>query len=175
MSPALRVQLLGDFHVVLDDGPVEAVLSSRLQALLAYLILQRGKPQLRQHLAFVLWPDSAEGQARTNLRHLLHTLRHTLPAADEYLRAEPLTLEWRAQPLSSDVAEFEQALFEGNFQRAAALYRNDLLPSCYDDWIVPERERLRQEFIQALEQLILLHEKNQEYSEAIVYGQRALQ
>ena len=93
MSPALRIQLLGDFHLLLDNAPVDGILSSRLQASLAYLILQRGKPQLRQHVAFMLWPDSSEGQARTNLRHLLHTLRHTLPATDEYLRAEPLTLE----------------------------------------------------------------------------------
>ena len=37
------------------------------------------------------------------------------------------------------------------------------------------RERLRQEFIQSLEQLILIYEKNQEYNEAILFAQRALQ
>ena len=32
----------------------------------------RDVPQPRQRLAFLLWPDSAEGQTQTNLRKVLH-------------------------------------------------------------------------------------------------------
>ena len=34
--------------------------------------------------------------------------------------------------------------------QAVDLYRGDLLPSCYDEWILPERDRLRQSFFKAL-------------------------
>ena len=34
--------------------------------------------------------------------------------------------------------------------RAVDLYRGDLLPSCYDEWIAPERERLREMFVGAV-------------------------
>lgn len=173
--PLLRLQLFGEFHVTFKGEALNDGLSSRLKALLASLILQRGKPQSRQHLAFLLWPDSSEGQARTNLRHLIHSLRHSLPAADDFLRVDSLALEWRAEPISSDIAEFEEALTHENLEDAVALYRGDLLPSCYDDWIVPERERLRLAFLQALEQLIQLHEGRQEYNAAILLAQRLLQ
>jgi DNA-binding SARP family transcriptional activator len=49
--------------------------SGRAESLLAYLLLHRDVPQPRQRLAFLLWPDSAEGQAHTNLRKVLHNLR----------------------------------------------------------------------------------------------------
>jgi DNA-binding SARP family transcriptional activator len=55
-----------------------------------------------------------------------------------------------------------------------ALYRGDLLPSCYDDWILPERERLRQAFVEATERLIALLEDERDYRAAIGYAQRLL-
>ncbi len=41
----------------------------RAESLLAFLLLHRDAPQPRQRLAFLVWPDSGEEQARTNLRH----------------------------------------------------------------------------------------------------------
>src|SRR5262245_45781876 len=118
MRATVRIHLLGEFHILNDGVMVDTVLSARLQALMACLILQRGKALSRQHIAFLLWPDSSEGQARTNLRHLLHTLRHSLPAADHFLHVDSLTLEWASFPLSSDIAEFEEEVAKHNLERA---------------------------------------------------------
>ena len=52
----------------------------------------------------------------------------------------------------------------GDLRRAVELYRGDLLPSCYDDWIAPERERLRRAYAAALERLIALAEDRQRLS-----------
>ena len=82
-------------------------------------------------------------------------------------------------PFTLDMADFEQAAAQltcpTDLQRAIELYRGDLLPGCYDDWLLPERERLRQTFSQTLEQLVLLLENERDYPAAIVYGQRLLQ
>ena len=75
MIPTLHIQLLGDFLLRLDDTPITTFDLPRLQALFTYLVLHRDAPQPRAHLAFLLWPDSAESQARTNLRTLLHRVR----------------------------------------------------------------------------------------------------
>jgi predicted ATPase len=49
-----------------------------------------------------------------------------------------------------------------------------LLPGCYDEWIVPDRERLHQAYSQALEQLLQLCELEGDYVAAIRYAQRLI-
>jgi DNA-binding SARP family transcriptional activator len=83
MIPTLHIYLMGDFRLVYGGTLVTTVNSPRLQSLLAYLVLHRHSPQSRQHLAFLLWPDSTEVQARNSLRNLLHQLRQALPNANQ--------------------------------------------------------------------------------------------
>src|SRR5207248_5641760 len=122
--PTLHIHLLGDFLLVSGDTPVTTVNVARLQSLLAYLVLHRTAPQARSHLAFLLWPDSDEAQAHSNLRKLLHQLRQALqalPHADHFLQADRHSLQWlpslpspqEGSPRASwtlDVLDFEQAM-----------------------------------------------------------------
>src|SRR5215217_5350893 len=111
---ALRVRLLGGLDLRLGDQRLPPLDSARAESLLTYLLLHRDAPQPRQRLAFVLWPDSTERQARTNLRHVLHNLRRALPDADRFIDAGPRTLHWRPDaPMWLDVAVFERAIAEG--------------------------------------------------------------
>jgi predicted ATPase/DNA-binding SARP family transcriptional activator len=175
----LRIQLLGGFRLTLDDQPVTGIDAPRLQSLLAYLLLHQDMPPTRQQLAFLLWPDSTEAQARTNLRKGLHLLREILPEVDRFLSTDSKSVGWRPDALFTlDVLEFERAAADAHsstsLQGAIHLYRGDLLPGCYDDWILPERERLREMFIQSLERLITLLEEARDYSAALGFGQRLL-
>ena len=88
MIPALQIQFLGGFSLRNADTSATPLDHPRLQVLLAYLVLYRARPHTRQHLAFLLWPDSSEAQARSNLRSLLHRLRHALPEAIDAFLAE---------------------------------------------------------------------------------------
>ena len=107
----LHIQILGGFSVLADGSPVPGFHQPRLQALLAYLLLNRQAPQSRQYIAFQFWPDSTEKQARNNLRRLLYSLRKALPRADSYLKVTTETLHWLADaPLELDVARFELSL-----------------------------------------------------------------
>src|SRR3989304_3718735 len=110
MPSDLQIQLLGDFRVFYQGRPVTGLDSPRVQSLLAYLLLHRGQPVPRQRLAFLLSPDSTESQARTNLRSLVHRVRHALPHAVSYLRVGTQDLEWLAEaPFDLDVGQFEVA------------------------------------------------------------------
>ena len=60
----------------------------RLQSLLAYLVLHRATSVSRQRLAFLLYPDSTEEQARTNLRNLVYLLRKALPLLIRTIRVD---------------------------------------------------------------------------------------
>jgi DNA-binding SARP family transcriptional activator len=189
MEPTLHIRLLGDFNLIYADRQVTSLNTMRLQSLLAYLVLHRDIPQQRQHLAFLFWPETTEAQARNNLRQLLHQLRQVFPAVEHFLSADTHTLHWHAvTPFRLDVAEFEQALtgadeatrrddqraLQAALERADSLYRGELLPGCYDEWILPERELLRQRHLQALEQLLRLFEARGDTVTAIRHAQRLL-
>ncbi len=97
MISTLHIHVLGDFLLVSGDTPVTTVDIPRLQSLLAYLLLHRAAPQSRAHLAFLLWPDSTEEQAHTNLRKVLYHLRQTFPHADSFLHIGRQSLSWQPQ------------------------------------------------------------------------------
>ncbi len=72
MSPLpLDVTLLGYFGLLVD-GRAVGLTSGRLPELIAYLVLHPAQEHARRDLAFLLWPDTNEAQAHTNLRKLLH-------------------------------------------------------------------------------------------------------
>ena len=145
-SPArLEIRLLGTAEVILDGRRLRDFSSPRLQRFLA-LISMRREPQHRARLAFELWPDSSETQARTNLRKLLHELRHSLPDIDEFIGIGKETVNWlEAGSSHVDILAFHDAIATGDLELAARLYTGDLLPACYDDWILDERARLQNE------------------------------
>jgi DNA-binding SARP family transcriptional activator len=186
----LKISLLGDFYISHDEASVKDIDTPRLQSFLAFLILHREAPQLRSHLAFLFWPDTDEAQARSNLRTLLHHLRHVLPEVDSHLEVNTHSLQWRTNSsYSLDVDKFRAEIMLAKqasklhqvrsirdaLERAIMHYKGDLLPSCYEDWIIPEREILRREYLNALEQLVWLFEEKREYQPAIQYAHRLLQ
>ena len=96
--------------------------------------------------------------AEDDLLEIGHYIAQDSPVnAERFLYADNRTLQWRPDAsLRLDVAEFVQALDRADaaerehdldatrafLEQAASLYQSDLLPSCYDDWIASERERL---------------------------------
>ena len=181
----LHIRLFGEFSLSYGKGPVAGLNKPRLQSLLAYLILHAGAPVTRQHLAFVLWPDTEEAKARNNLRQALHQLRQALPEPDLIL-VEGQAITWQSKPQQIiDVQVFERALAQSDaaerradraamqqaLEDALAGYAGDLLPGCYDDWIIPERERLQQRRHLAVKKLVEALEAQQAYARAVQAAQ----
>src|SRR5262245_51680175 len=192
MGGVLEVRLLGGFEVRAGGAPV-AMTSLRAQSLLAYLALRPGVPQRREQVAFLLWPDSAEQQARTNLRHVLHTLRAALPSSGHYLQVSAQTLSLR--DVTADVTAFDMAVNQADVEAAtdarmvtgtrtdadavrmlrlaADLYAGDLLDGWYDDWLLADREQYRQRVLAVLARLVPLLERRGELDTATAYAERA--
>ena len=135
----LQVQLLGGFRLIFNGSPLNTFKTPRMQALLAFLILNPGKPQFRYQIAYTFWPESSEAQARTNLRNLIHLLRRALPECNQFISFETQTVQWREDtPYTLDVHKFERLLAPApgippsrdDFDQAVRLYQGDLLPSC---------------------------------------------
>src|SRR5438445_7194956 len=163
-STPLVIRLFGELGLQLGETSLPRLDSARAESLLAYLLLHREAAQPRQRLAFLLWPDSTEAQAQTNLRHVLHNLRRALPGADRYVEVGQRTLQWRADaPFQLDVAAFDDALARADaagpgdalpaLRDAVETYAGDLLEGCYDEWLLDERERPRPPQLEALDRL----------------------
>jgi DNA-binding SARP family transcriptional activator len=181
----IEIRLMGGFSLEYDGSVIQGLGAPRMQSLITYLVLHRGMPVPRQHLAFLLWPDSAEDQARTNLRKLLHQLGKALPEVDRFLQLGGQEVQWvETVPLILDVQEFVNAIQaaaqsqtdeQEHLTRAVQLYQGDLLPGCYDEWLEFERERLRRQLANVFERMITVVEWKRDYQTAIAYTERLLQ
>ena len=180
----LRFQLFGEMDLHLDDERLPPPESARARSPPGLFGPDTGPPQSRQRLAFLLWPDSTEAQARTNLRHLLHTLRAADARLDAFIEVTPQTLRWRHGRGSwVDVAAFETAFAAaeddtadapGRLHEAIGLYAGDLLEGCDDEWLVDRRERLRAQYASALERAAALLVERGRHGEAIRLGRELL-
>ncbi|WP_269194103.1 AfsR/SARP family transcriptional regulator [Blastococcus sp. VKM Ac-2987] len=109
----------------------------------------------RTAMAGRLWPDVPEDHAHGSLRSALWRLNKAAPGLVE-VSGSALQL---ATDVRVDVREMSdwalQAVAAGGGSDHAALpdtaLLGDLLPGWYDDWVLLERERLRQQRMQALE------------------------
>jgi DNA-binding SARP family transcriptional activator len=190
--PTLHIHLSGGFQLLLDTTPVTTVNSSKLQSLLAYLLLHRDVPQDRSRLAFLLWPDATEARAHAGLRKLVYQLRQALPHADQLLFIDNHTLQWLAGSAdvswTLDLVEVEEALARAKqaeqeqdmaamchaLEEVVQVYRGDLLPSCYDEWILPERDHWHQVFFSTAERLLTHLEQERAYDAAISVAQHLI-
>ncbi len=186
MPGLLQIHLLGQYSVRYNNRPLTTLDADRIRSLLTWLLLLRGAPVRRQELAFRLWPDTSEQQARTNLRNLLYQLRAALPEPDRYLETTRHTIAWRkAGPYTLDVAEFEHALHAAQqllaagapsrqqaLERAVQLYSGELLPDGYDEWLEPHRERLRSAYAQALQSLVVIAEEAGAWQTALCWAEQ---
>ncbi|MEZ4711136.1 MAG: AAA family ATPase [Caldilineaceae bacterium] len=182
----LTIQLLGSFQIIYNGETLPALTKPRGQSLLAYLLLHHDAPQARTHLAYTFWPDSNDGQARTNLRRELHQLRQAHPLFAQYLQRDGQHVQWRMpsgstvdavrfQQLLQEAVQADEAMHKACYQNAIDLYQGDLLPGLYDEWVLAKREELQQAYIQALEALTKLHMTDRDYAAAVKVTQRLLQ
>jgi DNA-binding SARP family transcriptional activator len=161
---ALRLTLLGGFDARLAAGDAVSLPTKKAQALVAYLGLRPGQTHQRDKLAALLWGERSDERARDGLRHALGALRKALPGVKTpSLLAEGQTLALNPAVVEVDVATFERRVAEGTpaaLEHAAELYRGDLLlgftvsEPLFEEWLVAERERLREIALEALARLL---------------------
>jgi DNA-binding SARP family transcriptional activator len=155
LRPLLVVRLFGERQLSFADQPLRFGAPVRALSLLAYLLLHREKELVRDSLAYTLWPDEREPDARANLRRHLYLLQNeVLPrnAGVQWIVTDARTVHWNPKaPLWLDVAEFERLLAEPATAHAAAeLYHGDLLAGIEDEWIERRREQYRAQFCELL-------------------------
>ena len=162
-EPVSRIGHRGGTIIHLFDGPCVTEGPERREVpdggkpLLTFLAIRRRRVQ-RCHAAGTLWPGVTEDRSSGNLRSALWRLRRAgidVLATDKWtvaLRGDVsvdshLMDGWATRLLRGTVLEKDLAI------PPACADALDLLPGWYDDWVLMERERLRQRVLHALEAL----------------------
>lgn len=146
------LRLLGGFELRHRDEVVALPLSA--QRLAAFLALH-DRPLQRVHVAGTLWIDSSEDQANANLRTALWRLRRAGPeivagTSTQLVLSPAIPLDVRETAIRAHRALGDSPDAD-DLDRLAQV--GELLPDWYDEWVVIERERLRQVCVHALERL----------------------
>jgi DNA-binding SARP family transcriptional activator len=146
------LRLLGGFQ--LTDGRRPISLTAGGRRLVAYLAIA-GRSD-RHPVAVALWPSVSVEQASTNLRTTVWRLSRVVTG----LVSADSTIMGIDEGVAIDVAAFRRAATtviagrtDDGWMELAALGPGDLLPGWYDEWVLVERERLRQLRLHALEAL----------------------
>jgi len=161
----LRIALLGGLTVTRSEpGPAVALRTRKTRALLGYLACPAGRAHPRDKLAALLWGDCTDRQAQTNLRQALYGLRKALaPVEPQALRAVEDAVSLEPARVEVDALRFEHLVSEGTpaaLAAAVALYQGELLEGlaieapAFEEWLLGERERLRERAIEAMARLL---------------------
>lgn len=188
----LNICMFGKLRMRRNELMLDEFACGKAQELFCYLLLHRDSPLPRESLAALLWGNRSTAQSGQYLRQSLWKLQTRLnspPAPNQILLIEHDWIRFNPQAdVWLDVAVFEQAfaLVQGlsgqqlgeqeaqALQLAIELYQGDLLESCYQDWCLCERERLRNLYLAMLHKLMVYCEAHNQYEQGLSYGETLL-
>jgi DNA-binding SARP family transcriptional activator len=159
----LTLTLLGGFEGRLTGGRPLILSARKARALLAYLALPPGRMHPRDTLTALLWGGVPEPRARASLRQAVFSLRQALGDSADLLLHESERVGLDARHVDVDAVRLERELgadSRAGLEAAVALYRGDLLSGLvldeppFEEWLVAERERLRELTLEGLARLI---------------------
>ncbi|RIK40703.1 MAG: hypothetical protein DCC55_14200 [Chloroflexi bacterium] len=201
MGP-IALTFLDTFAVTTTTGVISGFRTDKVRALLAYLALEGARPQRRERLAALFWPENDHETALANLRLTLHRLRQTLDAAAPGLANTLFTINraavtFHGSAAQVDVLRFQQLLAEceahthddlhrcssclARLQEAVELYRGELLAGFgladapdFEEWLLLRRETLHHLGLLALHYLAAAYEAQGDLERALACAQRKL-
>jgi predicted ATPase len=141
-----QIALLGNVSAHSGEWEITRFGSNRVVALLARLALFPERIHTREELIELLWPEVDPEIGRNRLRNTLSMLRAQLEPlgvpVGSVLTTTRLSIRLPTECVETDVAAWERLARAGKYTEAEALWKGELLPGFYDDWILIERERL---------------------------------
>lgn len=157
----LRLRTLGSVFLTRDcEVLTGAAGQRRLLAILAVLAAAGERGISRDQLLGLLWAEGEPEKSRHALTQSLYHIRTALRIERIFLSGA--TLRLNPDVVSSDVGDFERALFDGRHADAAGQYGGPFLDGFYlngdpafEFWVATQRDRLARSYASVLDTLAL--------------------
>lgn len=181
----IKIYLLGDINIIVEDEVVTEKLSSKAIALLCFLSVNKGKKFTRDKLASFFWNDVTIENARYNLRYSLWNIRKVINrgSQDIFLSTKDNCMINPDLDYYLDIHHYRDILNRYKFndeaieslEKAKELYRGEFLQEFYlkncqdfNDWIFYERERCQKNHSELSYRLVALYLEKNQYEKAIL-------
>jgi len=182
---AIRINLMGEFQWLTDDGDSLEIAAAKDQAVIAILALSRDFACSRSGIIDLLWSSRSKEQARASLRQSLWSLKKVLgDGADGILQVDRKRIGLNPEPIRTDIDEFQElidAADNDSLEMAVSLYRGDLLEGLviqdqqWEEWLGLERESLCSKQAKLLCSLIDHYSAENNSSQLIGTGRRLVE
>ena len=187
---SIRVQCFGNFRVWLNGEEVsqERWVSAKARDLLAYFVTMRGEKSPADKVFDAIWGEK-ERTSRTAFHTALSRLRNALKAGEDSPRLILVEVGeyWLdSARFSIDVDEFNLSIAKARsatnnetaaewYEQAAALVQGDYLQNLYYEWVFPERRRLAQAYLNALQELAAYYLSTHKPKQAIACAEKNIE
>jgi len=148
-SEVLRIETLGRIRLWSGAKRLHVRLPAQALLVLARVVASPDASVDREELAFTLWPEDTETEARAKLRRQLYNIQRAAADASgsSWLSSEAQCVTWTAESWV-DVAEFDRlSAVPDSYEAAAELYRGPFAPSLDHDWVRAERARFERDAV----------------------------
>ena len=192
-SSLIQVRSLGNFLATVGGNVVgdKDWKTQQVKWLFAHLAYEWGRPVAIEGLLEELWPDFTADRSKNNLNYSLSTLRQVLRShLPEQMRKVELisrsssSLQLNPEMLDQhDVIQLQRQLalvqqgerWEAAAEKAVLAYSGPLLNDCYLDWVLPLRQSLELEVLDAAKRLLEQRASLQNWEGSVAVGGHVLQ
>lgn len=195
--PTLEITFFGGIHVQVDGKNI-TLAYDKVRALLAYLSIENDKPQRRETLIGLLWPEQPEKEARHSLSQALLKLRQAIDRDNSVILADRNTVQLNpTADIELNTAVFTTHLHQcqthshaqaelcescmGLRETAVSLYKGPFLAGLslpdapqFEQWQTQQREQYHRQMMDTLATLTTYHQQRGEFVQAIQYAQQQL-
>jgi len=175
----IEASFFGEFRTTIAGRQIRHWASRKGKSILAFLLYNDSKPIFREALLEMFWPKVFPESARNCLNVTIHHIRQKIQGTgirkDVVLFSNDCYLINPELRISSDVRRFLSHWNRSRFlqsdnrpgpavselELAASIYQGDFIQDeVCEEWVLPQREKLREVYLEALENLSRIYSLN---------------
>ncbi|HRK91356.1 MAG TPA: BTAD domain-containing putative transcriptional regulator, partial [Anaerolineales bacterium] len=186
-TPRLVIEAFGQASVSVNGRPL-TLSDWQTQAVrdLFFYFLSEGRPLTKEQIGEALWQETSDpAKLKLRFKNEMYRLRRAV-GQDVILFSDNYYSFNRELDYEYDVEAFDSFLERAKtsndplekmsfYSRAIELVRGHYLNETYADWVIPDRERLRQAYLDALMDLAKLQISQAQPQSAVTTCQRAIE